>query len=514
MNTVQPYAEAIALKNDKILKVGKNEAIDRLIGNNTKVINLNGRVVVPGFIDTHVHLADYGRLLAWVDLKAVTSIEEIKKRVGQRVQKVPNGRWILGRGWNDANLAETRFPTLLDLDDVSPDNPVVLYHQCGRLCVVNSVALKQAGVTRKTKSPLGGKIEKDKETRFLTGVLQGNATDLVWKKIPEPCEEEVLEGARSASEKLVETGITSVHWIICSLTELKSIQRLHAQDELPLRIYLVIPVSLLDDALSLGIQKKFNNNMFRIGGFEIFVDGSLSAKTASLIEPYTDEPANEGQLLHTQKETVAFMNKMKKTTFQIVIHAMGDRALDVALNAIEETSKGSPINKDRIRLEQAAVFNIDLIERTRKHGLIVSVQPPVIESEFSMWSAIDRLNPKRARWLYPLKTLTKKGILVVGGSDCPMEPESPLFGIQATVMRESFPEERLTPKEALRLYTVNAAYSSFEENLKGSISPGKLADLTVLSHDPLKVPHNKIQDIEVEMTIVGGKITHSKIYHP
>jgi predicted amidohydrolase YtcJ len=206
----------------------------------------------------------------------------------------------------------------------------------------------------------------------------------------------------------------------------------------------------------------------------------------------------------------AAATKILKAGLQLVIHAVGDKALDAALTTIERMSKEAPRRDARNRIEQAAVLNKGLIERMKMQKAVVSVQPRVVASEFSVWSATEHLGAERARWLYPLKTLLKKGIRVVGGSDCPMEPLSPLLGIQAAVTREFFHEERITVDEALRMYTVDAAYSSGEENIKGTVETGKLADLTVLSHDPRKVPPNKIENIKVEMTIVGGKVVYSK----
>jgi len=243
-------------------------------------------------------------------------------------------------------------------------------------------------------------------------------------------------------------------------------------------------------------------------GVKVFVDGSLAARTAALHEPYSDDPATKGQLLYSQKELNAFVAKAHKANFRLVLHAMGDQAIDMSLTAIEKALMEAPRKNHRYRIEHASVLNKELIQHIKKLGVVVSIQPKVVISEFSVWSAVDRLGPKRARWLYPLKTLINEGIRVTGGSDCPMEPISPLVGIQAAVTRQFFPEEQITIDEALRMYTINAAYASFEENVKGSIEEGKLADLTVLSRNPQTTPPSKIGDIKVRMTIVGGKVVY------
>jgi predicted amidohydrolase YtcJ len=510
MNSSQPNAEAIAIKNDRIVEVGTNEEIGQWIGKGTKIISVKQKTVVPGFIDAHVHVVDFGRFLTWIDLRDVKSVNEMKKRTRKHAQKMPKGQWIIGHGWDQTHFVEKRFPNLADLDAASPDNPVVLYHQCGRLCVVNSKALELAGLTKQTRAPSGGSIDKNAKTGELTGVLRENATDLVWKIIPEPSEEEIMEAASLACEKIVESGVTSVHWMVSSAVEIPIIQKLRAENKLPLRVNIIIPVNLLGSIAALDSCKDLLDNVVRMGGVEISADGSLAARTAALLRPYSDHPVTKGRLLCTQDEMNALVLEVLKSNLQLIIHAMGDQAINVALTAIEENSK-APRKIRRYRIEQAAVLNQGLIQRLKKQEVTVSVQPRSIVSEFSVWSAADRLGPKRARWLYPLKTLIKEGIRVIGGSDCPMEPLSPFSGIQAAVGRQFFPEERITVDEALRMYTVNAAYASFEEDIKGSIEIGKLADLTVISRDPLIVPSSQIEDVKVEMTIVGGKVVYPRL---
>ena len=509
MNASQLHAEALAVKKDRIVHVGTNNEISRWIGKNTKVISLKGKTVVPGIIDTHLHVADFGRMLTWVDLTGVKSIKELKSKIRKRALKVPRGKWIMGHRWDETSFAEKRYPNLRDLDDVSPDNPVVLYRQYGRVCVVNSKALELAGVTKGTNSLLGGAIDKEAETGDLTGILRENATDLVWKIIPEPTEDDIMEAAGLACEKIVEAGITSVHWIISSSKEISIIRRLSVENKLPLRIYVIIPADLLDNLLGLDPFKGFRDYVVRLGGVLIFADGFLAARTAALHESYSDDPATKGKLLCTQEEMNASVIRVQKAHLQPIIHAMGDRAIEAALAALEEISE-KPKEDCRCRLEQAALLDKSLVQRVKKQKLTISIQPRVIDSEFSAWSATDHLGMARARWLYPLKTLLNAGVHVIAGSDTPMEPLSPLQGIQAAATREFFPEERITVYDALRIYTIYAAYASFEENIKGSIEAGKLADVTILSNDPQSVPQNEIGDIEVEMTIIGGRVVYPK----
>lgn len=508
MNPAHPHAAAVAIKDGKIVKVGTNEEISKFMGQDTKVICLNGKTVVPGFIDVHVHVASFGRLLTWIELDNVRSIPEMLCLLRKRVEDTPKGKWIIGRGWDQTRFLEQRLPTRFDLDLVSPDNPVVFYHIVGQMCVVNTKALEVVGITGQTSAPLGGVIDKDEESGHLTGILRGSAASLVWKAIPELGEEELVEATEMACRRIIEAGVTSVHWIVLSSLEILVMQKLLEKKKLPLRVYIIVPLSLVEYITNFRF---IDNLSLRIGGVLVFADGYLAAKTAALFQPYNDGSGASGNLLCTINEMKASATKIIEMKFQLIIHAMGDKAVDAALTTVEQVLREMPRRSRRIRFEHAAVLSEDLVRRIKKQRVIVSVQPLVIDSEFSTWLAIEHLGIERARWLYPLKTLIRNGIVVIGGSDCPMEPLNPLRGIQAAVTRSVFSEEQITVEEALQMYTINAAYSTHEENLKGSIESGKLADLTVLSQDPRKVLPSEIQNITVEMTIIGGKIAYSKL---
>jgi predicted amidohydrolase YtcJ len=510
MNSSQPSAEAIAIKKGKIVKVGRNKEINSWIGKTTKIVNLEDRTVVPGLIDSHIHVADFGKFLTWIDLTTVSSIEELQKKVKERVQNIHKGRWIIGHGWNQTFFVDERYPTFRDLDEVSPDNPVILYHQYGRVCVVNSKALDAARITNETVVPSGGKIEKDPKTGVPSGILRESATDLVWKTIPQSSEEELIEATKLACKKIVEAGVTSIHWIVTSSKEISVIQKLRKENKLPLRVHIIGPANILDQPNNLDSLKNPGYDVERMLGVKVFVDGSLAARTAALNAPYFDCTDTKGELMYSQEELTGLVAKAHKTKVGLIIHAMGDQAIDMALTAIEKTLKEEPKKNHRYRIEHASVLNLDLIKRIKKLGLIVSIQPKCVISEFSVWTAIDRLGIERARLLYPIKTLINEGIKVIGGSDSPMEPLSPLLGIQAAVTRQFFPEEQITFDEALGMYTVNAAYAAYEEDVKGSIEEGKLADLTIISGNPRTTPMNKIGDISVKMTIMGGKVVYQK----
>lgn len=499
MNPNQLTAQALAINKNKIIKVGTNKQISQLINEKTKVLNFKGKTVVPGLIDTHIHVADYGRCLMWLDLATAQSISELQSMLKEKARQTPAGRWIIGRGWNQDRFEEKRMPQTSDLDESTPNNPVILYHESAMICAVNTKALQIADVTDQTPLPKSGFIERNSATGQLTGIFRDGATTLIWQAVPEPTTAELLEATALACQKISSAGITSVHWLVLSEVELAIIQNLNGSGRLPFRVNVVVPQELLEKTVGF---KTNNVSVLRVGGATIATDGYLDSKEAALLEPYSDEPKNSGKLLCTEEGLKASVVKVLAAGVQPIILAMGDRAIDMTLKVIEQTQKSNV----RFRIEQAAVLNKDLIQRLKNQKVLVSVQPKVISTEFSVWSATKRLGLKRARWLHPLKTLLCEGVKVVGGSDCPMEPLSPLLGIQEVVVRTEFPEQRLSVEEALRMYTLDAAYSSGEENVKGSIEESKLADLTVLSNDPMAVDPEKIKDIKVEFIILDGKI--------
>ena len=466
-------------------------------------MNLDGKTVVPGLIDTHVHMRGFGRSLTWINLRGVNSIREVQQLLRGQVQKTPEGKWILGRGWDQERFKEKRYPTRWDLDEAAPNNPAIFTRFCGHMCVVNSKALELSGIARDTVAPSGGQIDQNPETGEPTGILRENAKDLVWNIVPEPSEEELTEMCVLACQKAVEAGLTSVHWLAHSPAEIHILQRLRQEGKLPLRVYLVVPVRFLDCLINAGLVTGFGDHMTKIGGIKILADGSLGARTAALKQPYDDEPSTKGMMLYSQRSLNRLVLKAHRAGFQLAIHAIGDRTVDIVLKALEKALEVSPREDHRHRVEHASVLNESLIQLMKKLGVIASVQPHFVVSDF--WVE-KRLGKARARWTYAFKTLIEKGVLVAGGSDCPVEPISPLLGVYAAVNREISPQERITVEEALRIYTINAAYASFEEKIKGSIEAGKLADLVVLSDDLRKIKPSKIKDVRVEMTIVRGKI--------
>lgn len=502
-NPKKPRVQAVAIFDEKIVYAGENARASSLIGPQTRVIDLFRKSVLPGFTDCHVHMASFGRSLTTLNLRKATSIPQLKAMVKDKAQHLPSETWILGGGWDQERLTEKRYPTRWDLDEAVPDHPVVLFRVCTHLCVANSVALEKTGIRRNTVAPPGGAIDRDLLTREPTGILREKAMDILLKALPEVMEEISFEACLLACQKTVEAGVTCVHWIIESPGEMRIIQKLRKEGKLPLRVYLLIPHEFLGTLEGLGLRQGFGDAELKIGGLKILLDGSLGAGTAALKEPYNDAPATRGIMIYPQGDVEKLVCTARKAGLQMCIHAIGDRAVETALDVFEKTSKRVPKSHHRDRIEHASVLSKGLIQRMQRLGIIASVQPHFLVSDF--WVE-KRLGKRRVRWVYPFKSLMKTGVVICGGSDCPVEPISPLLGIWAAVVRHPNPEERLTIEEAIRLYTVNAAYASFEEAVRGTIEEGKLADMVVLSRDPFKMKREKLKNIRIIMTIVGGKI--------
>jgi len=505
LNPKQPRAEAIAIQNGKIVAVGSNQEVRRYIRNKTRVIDAENKTVVPGFVDCHVHMTGFGQSLQTLDLRNVESIEEMQYELGKYARENPEKEWILDGRWDQERFAEKRYPTRRDLDAAVLDRPVFLIRVCGHMGVVNSRALQLAGITKETAVD-GGRIGLDETSGEPNGIVQENAMELVWKAVPKPSSKELEETCIIACEKAVEAGITCVHWLVSSGEEIRAIQRLYLDGRLPLRVYLGISAELLEELVNLGLSTGFGNDVVKIGFVKIFADGSLGARTAALKDPYSDNPNTKGLMLHTQKKLNKLVLNAHRAGLQLGVHAIGDHAIEAVLNAFEEALKRHPIKDHRHRIEHCSVLNPRLIKRMKRLNLIASVQPHFVVSDF--WVAT-RLGRDRARWIYPFKTLMQEGLTVASGSDCPVEPISPLLGIWAAVSRKSFTEERITVEEAIRTYTLNAAYASFDEDKRGTIEVEKSADLTILSNDLFDVPPNEIKRILVEMTIVDGKIVYA-----
>jgi len=502
----RPRAQAVAVRNGKILDIGTPEKILRLAHDEAKIVDLHGRTVVPGLIDSHAHMLQFGQSLGQLNLRDVRSIEELQSRLRKYAEDNPENEWVLGGSWDQGKFSERRYPNRWDLDSAVSDRPVFLTRVCGHVCVVNSKALQLAGIDA-DKSQLKDKIDRDETTGEPAGILREEALGLIRRAMPKPSLEEIERSCFLACRKAVEAGLTGVNWLVSSSDEIRVLQKLSKEDRLPIRVCLGIPVSLLHHLTELGLATGFGNDMMKIGPTKVVLDGSLGGHTAALYEPYSDRQETTGMMLYTKRKLNNIILEAHEAHLQIAVHAIGDRAMDTALAAFEKALKSSPWEGHRHRIEHCSVLNPALIRRMKRLGIIASVQPHFVISDFWVTS---RVGEERARWVYPFKSLLRTGLVVAGGSDCPVEPIDPLLGMWAAVARKDSHDENVTAEESLKMYTLNAAHAIFDEATRGSIKPGKLADLTILSDDPRLVSPDGIKSIAVEMVIVGGRIVYER----
>ena len=521
MDGEKPRAEAILVVGDRISGVGSDSEIEAFIDGGTEVIDLGGRTLVPGFIDCHAHPMGYGESLMAVDCRTppVSSIQDMVAVIRRKAEEKPEGEWVIGVGYDDFKLAERRHPNRWDLDEAATDNPVIVTRMCGHVSVANSLALQMASITKDSADPEGGQIDRDQETGEPTGVLRGGAMAPIYKLIP-PSDMEKLRRAFSlAAEQFLARGVTSVSDAgVDSPLVVKAYQAAMREDGVPLRVNLMMSAGMLDDLSRLGIQTSFGDERLRIGAIKIVADGSSSGRTAAVSEPYEDTPGNLGIMYISREELDEKVLASHKAGFHVGVHAIGDRAISAVLDSYEKALKELPRVDHRLRIEHCGICTPAIVERIRGMGVVPVPQPIFLYSEGESYRA--GLGEERVKWAYPLRSFLENGIVTPMSSDCPAtsgtELISPLLGIYVAVTRktdsgrELGPEQRIGVEEALRCYTLNSAFATFEDDVKGSIEPGKLADFAVLSEDPTRIAEEKIKDVYVEMTVVGGRIVYTR----
>jgi len=522
MDPVKARAEGVAVRGNRIVAVGHSSDVKELIGHSTQVIDLAGKTLLPGFSDNHLHMLGYGIALQQVDVGYVTSIDEIVKRVRAKAATLPPDVWVKGRGWDQNLFREKRYPNRYDLDQAAPNNPVALSRVCGHLLVVNSRALELAGITRDTPDPAGGRIDRDPGTGEPTGILrESSAINLVARVIPPPTFDDLQAALQQAVTRAVAAGITSITTDDVTnaggLTQCVDLYRgLWQNGDAAVRSYLLISSSALDELIERGWTTGTGDDRVKIGPLKVFQDGSLGARTAALLEPYSDDSGNSGVLYQEQAEIDRLVTRAHAYGMQIGIHAIGDAAVASSLTAIDRANQAHPRTDSRHRIIHYQILNPQILATTRRLGIIADIQPKFVTTD-GQWLE-DRIGSERLQMACAWKTIADHGIVSVGGSDCPVEPFDPLLGIHAAVTRRVdgtpegsswLPEQKLTPAEALKLFTSNGAYGSFEEGSKGSISIGKLADFVVLSDDPTAIPGERIRDTQIALTIVDGQVKYS-----
>ncbi|MCW4036411.1 MAG: amidohydrolase [Candidatus Bathyarchaeota archaeon] len=521
MDESNPRAQAVFVLGDKILNVGSDAEIEVLVDDDTTVIDLEGKTLVSGFIDCHAHPMGYGQSLMAVNCATppVASIKEMIERIGEATEGKTDGEWILGRGYDDFKLAERRHPNKWDLDEAAPRNPVMITRLCGHISAVNSLALEMAGISKDTPVPEGGRIDRDPETGKPTGVLRGGARQALRELIPPPTIGQLRKGINLAAEKFLARGVTSVSDAgVGSPLNTRAYQAAIREDRMPLRVNLMMSSEVLNELVSLGIKTGFGDGRLKIGAIKIVFDGSSSGRTAALSEPYEDVSDSTGILYLSQEELNQRVLAAHKAGFQVGVHAIGDRAIIGVLDAFEAALKELPREDHRLRIEHCGINSPMIVGRIKEIGVVPVPQPIFLYGEGESYRA--GLGEERVRWAYPMRSWMDAGIKVPMSSDCPAtsgeELISPLLGIYVAVTRktdagvELGPEQRIGVDKALKAYTLNSAYATFEEGVKGSIELGKLADFAVLSDDPTAAPSDSIKDIAVDMTIIGGMVVYKR----
>ncbi len=512
----RPHATAVAVQQDRIVMVGDDRDLRDAYPSFARV-PLDGRTVLPAFTDSHIHLAACGLALRRVDLRGARTLRAAVDLVAGAARRIRPGEWIRGGRWDKNIWAEGRFPRKEDLDPVTGDHPAALASKDGHVTWVNSNALRLAKIDRDTPEPPGGKIVRDPQTGEATGLLAERAADLVTKVAGQPTPETLEAAVLDATAVAHRAGIAGVH-VMEDGAVLAACQRLRERGAMSLRVYMMIPEDGLDAAIRVGVRTGLGDSMIRIGGVKIFSDGALGPQTASMLEPYEGDPANTGVVVRTREQLSALIGQAARHGIAAVVHAIGDRANRWVLDAIETASAvespasgGPPL---RHRIEHVQLLDPADLPRLARLGVVASMQPIHCTQDRDI---ADRYWGRRARYGYAWRSLLESGAHLAFGSDAPVETLDVMAGIYAAVTRKRreephreswYPDEALTVEEAIRAYTIDAAYASGEERSKGLLAPGRLADFVVLSRDPLAVPADDLPEITVEMTVVGGIVRY------
>lgn len=517
MDPTRPTAQAIAIQRDRIAWVGTTDEARRRFPRATRIIDLHGATVLPGLIDAHVHLLSLGQSLLRLNLKDVADEKEAVARVKQRVATAAANEWIMGWGWDEGKWA-SHYPTSQALSDVSPNNPVFLVGLHGFAAWANKKALQLAGVNKDTRDPENGKVLRDEKTGEPTGVLLNRAQVLVEENIPPMTLDQTEKAIELAARECVRNGLTSVHDARVSPIMLQAFRELIRRGRMPLRIYAILDGAdhaLVREWLERGPEIDPQHRL-TIRSFKLFADGALGSRGAALLQPYSDATPSKGVITTPEAAVHELSRRSLERGFQVCTHAIGDAANRMVLDAYARTLRELPqVRNARLRIEHAQVLAPDDIPRFAKLGVIPSMQPTHCTSDMA-W-AEKRVGPERIKTAYAWRSLLATGVHFPISSDFPGEAVNPFYGIYAAVTRQDpngnpaggwGPEQRLTLPEALRGYTIEAAYAEFEEKAKGLIQKGTLADLTVILQDIGRLPPKAILSIQVLKTFVGGQLVY------
>ncbi len=515
MDDARPTAGAVAILGNRIAALGSTAEIRALGGPRTRVIDAAGKLVLPGFNDSHTHFLMGGFSLASIDLRDAASPEEMARRVKEYARNVPKGRWILGGDWDHEKWPGAPLPTRQMIDAVTPDHPVLLRRLDGHMALANSVALKLAGITKETKDPPGGLIVRDPKSGEPTGILKDSASDGMDRVVPDKTFEEKHAAARAATEHAAQVGVTSLTDMSAD-ADVGLYQYMLERGELKTRIYAVRSIMSWEALGRTGVRAAFGSDRLRIGGLKGFADGSLGSTTALFYEPYNDAPDTRGLLFDQMLPEGAMLKRVEggdKLGLQVMIHAIGDEANARILDIYRQVAEQNGPRDRRFRIEHAQHLRASDIPRFGQQKVIASMQP-YHAADDGRWCE-KRIGAERSKGTYAFRTLLDTGAVLAFGSDWTVAPLNPLLGLKAAVTRQTLdgkhpegwiPQQKLTLDEAVRAYTVGSAYAEFAEQVKGTLSPGKLADLVMLDRDLYQIDPADIDKARVVLTVMDGQI--------
>jgi predicted amidohydrolase YtcJ len=518
-NKTQPWAEALASRGERIIAIGSNDDIKKLIDSHTRVIDLQGKLAAPGFIDDHTHFVNGGFQLLSVDLRDAGTQAEFARRIKAYADERGAKRWITGGDWDHELWPGGPLPTKELVDGFTPNNPVFVSRLDGHMALANSVTLRLAGITRETKDPPGGTIVRDAKTGEPTGVLKDAAMNLVWPLVPDPTDSEYDEALLAAMKEAARVGVTSIQ-DITAWPHYEVYKRFREKNALTVRVYARTPMRQWKRQADLVARQGVGDDWLRLGGLKAFIDGSLGSTTALFFEPFADAPNTAGLMADDNIPEGALKKNIQdadKAGLQCSVHAIGDKANNLTLNYFEDVARENGPGGRRFRIEHAQHLLASDIARFAKLGVIASVQPYHAIDD-GRW-AEKRIGPVRIKTTYPFRSLLDAGATLVFGSDWSVAPLSPILGIHAAVTRATIdgknpqgwvPEQKITVEEALRAYTSSCAYAEFGEKNKGTLEIGKLADVVVLSQDIFRINPDAIQKTSVLYTIAGGEVVFGK----
>jgi len=511
MDAKRTVARALAVVGRKIRVVGSEADVKPWIGPKTKVIDAGGNTIIPGFNDAHVHFMETGQQLSSVDLRSAQTPEEFVKRIKDFAAKLPKGRWILGGKWDHENWKPNNLPTAAMIDAATPDNPVMIDRLDGHMALANSLAMRLAKVDKATKDVDGGLIVRDAAGNP-TGVFKDAAMNYIGRVIPNPSWEERLDAARAATDHAASLGVTSVQDMSAG-TDVGVYQELARQGKLKTRVYACSPLAAFKPWFNAGIPAGFCERMIPVGCRKGYADGSLGSTTAWLFEPYLDDPKSVGLAGDEIPKTPEYVLAADKAGLQINIHAIGDRANDEILDIFEKTEAANGPRDRRFRIEHAQHLRQEDIKRFGAMKVIASMQPfHIIDDGRWAWK---RLDAPRLKGTYAFRTILDTGGVLAFGSDSPVAPLNPLWGVYAAVTRRTLddknpngwiPEQKITVDETVRAFTWGSAYGEFQDGWKGTLAPGMLADFVILSDDIFTIDPPKIRDVTVRATVTDGKV--------